>query len=646
MKKNASQCAVEGAPPALSPSIRVLQGSPSRLHRRLSGDLDSIVLKALRKEPSRRYASIEQFAEDIRRHLDGLPVAATKGSWSYRAGKFIRRHKMGMIFSAVVLIAVLGGVAATIREARIAAANERRAERRFNDVRKLANSFLFEFHDSIEHLQGSTPARELVVKRALEYLDSLSQEAGNDHSLRYELATAYEKVGAVQGSPYRDNLGNTKGALESFQKAIAILEQLVSASPQNQDLRSQLARDYGELGDMLDAGGDLKAAMDSYNKGLQALLSEPHPNLKTKIRTETIEDRFGLGLTESGDLIRAVASFENALTVIDQLIKEDPSDRDNLRDKAVTSIHLALCYQQMRRLPEALAAYRSAGSITQSLVQPGNAQSRRDVGIAQEGIADVLEKTGDGREALAIRLRYLNEDIAAVKADPSDALLHRDVYLDYYKVARAYYELNDVAAALRNQRKGVALNAAEVAGNPGSGLMRKDLEVDYFYLALILQKGKENVQALHYLEKARDLAESLSKEDPKDLGIRADLAEIEMNLGDVRLSFRDEKAALGEFRDSLMIAEAVAAANPANGESQILLARLYEKMGAYYAMQAARKGEQAVDREEALRWFRKSMDLWGQLRQHDALGSEYAAKPAELAQEISSATTNMTAQNK
>ena len=75
--------------------IRLVEGSPARLHRRLTGDVDTIVLHALRKEPQRRYASVEQFAGDIRRHLEGLPVTARRDSWRYRAGKFAVRHKLG-----------------------------------------------------------------------------------------------------------------------------------------------------------------------------------------------------------------------------------------------------------------------------------------------------------------------------------------------------------------------------------------------------------------------------------------------------------------------------------------------------------------------------------------------------------------------
>lgn len=611
-----------------------IEGSTPVLRRRLSGDIDNIVLKALRKEPVRRYASVEQFAEDIRRHLDGLPVNATKASWSYRAGKVVRRHKVGVGAAVLVVLAVLSGVGATVREARIAAANARRADRRFNDVRKLANSFLFEFHDAIEHLQGSTPARELVVKRALEYLDSLSQEEGTDATLRLELVNAYEKVGSVQGSPYRDNLGNFQGALQSFQKAAAILEQLVKASPQNQDLRSQLGRDYGEIGDILDASGDLNAAMDNYRKGLDALEAEKHPNVKAKIRAESMYDRYGLGLTESGDLVQAVENFKESIGLLDQLIQEDPSDRDNVRDKAIGNIHLGGCLKRMRRFPEALAANRLAYGLMQSLVVEGNQQSKRDVIVASDGVGEILQKTGDNRGALAIWSKMLAEDRVEKEADPSNALSRRDVYQDYAKVASAQSALGDLKEALANQRKSVALNESEMALGAAVGLARKDLEGGYFHLGEILSKAKQEGNALHYFEKAKWVAASLSKENPKDAEVRGDLAEIGMNLGVAELAAGKEAAALGEYREALEIAEAVAAASPANADWQVLLAQLYQKLGEYFAHKDLQATTSGKDREQALRSYEKSLDLWKGLKARGALGADYAGKVDEVAGEI------------
>ncbi len=89
-----------GCRPAGDSSLTTLEGSPEKLSKRLSGDLDNIVLMALRKEPQRRYPSVEQFAQDIRRHLERLPVIARKDTFGYRTSKFITRHKAAVTVAA------------------------------------------------------------------------------------------------------------------------------------------------------------------------------------------------------------------------------------------------------------------------------------------------------------------------------------------------------------------------------------------------------------------------------------------------------------------------------------------------------------------------------------------------------------------
>ncbi len=140
--------------------------SPEKLRKQLGGDLDTIVLMALRKEPSRRYASVKDLQEDIRRHLENIPVSARNDTVWYRTRKFAARHRAGVSASALVILAIVTGLIVTLREARIARFQSARAERRFNDVRKLANSLMFEVHDSIKDLPGAMPARKLLVNRA------------------------------------------------------------------------------------------------------------------------------------------------------------------------------------------------------------------------------------------------------------------------------------------------------------------------------------------------------------------------------------------------------------------------------------------------------------------------------------------------
>src|SRR5262249_28010240 len=118
--------------------------------------------------------------------------------------------------------------------------NEALAKQRFQEARKLASTYLFEIHDAIQDLPGSTPARALVVRRALDYLDSLSKEAGSDRSLQRDLAEAYRKVGDVQGAVGRGNLGDSAGARRSYEKSLKICEELVASGRTEAEDQRQL----------------------------------------------------------------------------------------------------------------------------------------------------------------------------------------------------------------------------------------------------------------------------------------------------------------------------------------------------------------------------------------------------------------------
>ena len=125
---------VAGSPSiALTPESvsRTREGNPERLRRSLRGDLDNIVLMALRKDPQRRYASVQQLSEDIRRHLARLPVIARGDGLPYRTSKFIRRNKVGVAAATMILLTLVGGIIAVNQQ-------RKRAERRFNDVRRSA----------------------------------------------------------------------------------------------------------------------------------------------------------------------------------------------------------------------------------------------------------------------------------------------------------------------------------------------------------------------------------------------------------------------------------------------------------------------------------------------------------------------------
>ena len=125
----------------------------------LRGDLDNIILKSLRKEPERRYSSVEQLSSDIHNYLDGRPVSASRDSWGYRSGKFIRRHVYAASAAALIALSLIGGMGATLYQAQIARRERATSEKRFTEIRRLTSSIMFEMNDKIR--ESPIRAREL-----------------------------------------------------------------------------------------------------------------------------------------------------------------------------------------------------------------------------------------------------------------------------------------------------------------------------------------------------------------------------------------------------------------------------------------------------------------------------------------------------
>ena len=630
-------CELEPTRPSLAvaePVASALESTPARLRRRLAGDLDQIILKAMRKDPDGRYGTVEQLANDIERHVQGLPVLAGKGSWSYRARKFVVRQRGVVAAAAIILATLLAGVASTVRQARIANANGRRAEQRFNDVRHLATSFLFEFHDAIRHLPGSTPARELVVNRALEYLNSLAAEAGSDAPLRRELATAYATLADVQGAPMRDSLGDYQGALQSARKAVAILESLHRSSPQDHGLGSELARSYGELANLLDATGAFAAALDSYRQGLAVVANVGPYDLTAGAVVTMLYVSYGDGLRRSGDLSGAVDSYRKAIAIYADELHANPENPVMTRGQAVAYVHLANGYDDMRMLDQALASARAGRALFDSLLAPNNAQSLRDVGVANEAIAQELGKMGDKHGALAIEKTALDGDLQAVRADPRNHLARRDVYIDYYKIAALQSDLGQLKDAIANARRVVELIVAEDKAAPGSAVTRSDLQDGYTQLSKILERNAEYVAALKVARMALQISAGAAKANPGDLTAGSTFSEIEMQISDLQSSLGYDREALAGYLRAAANSEHIVAADPAHIEWQVVLARLYSKIGDLYVHRriGVRATNIAGSGAAARHYYEKSLAIWSDLQRQRALGADYAEEPARVAQ--------------
>ena len=292
----------------------------------LKGDLDNIVLKSLRKEKELRYVSVERFAGDIKNYLNGLPVEAHPQSFVYRARKFINRNRLTVAPAAAAILLIAAGVVAAVFQTLQARRQERIAEQRFDQVRKIAESLIFDYEQEIAKLPGSTKLRERLVVDAVGYLDAISREETDNPELLKETALAYRKIGDVQGKPYQGNLGKLDEALINYRKSISLLEKAVNINHSDLSLEDELAVSYNSLayGEM--ESGKKKQSVSDLNKAVEiceALDRIDDNNLERKITF----DRLQVALGDMRENTLTSDNYEMALEGLKELFAVHPENR-------------------------------------------------------------------------------------------------------------------------------------------------------------------------------------------------------------------------------------------------------------------------------------------------------------------------------
>ena len=649
-----------GKDPNPSRIVSQHEDSPAKLRRRLAGDLDDITMMALRKEASRRYGSVEQFAEDIRRHLEGLPVSARKGSWSYRAEKFIKRHKVGIAAATVVVLAVVGGIGATIREARIAQANARRAENRFNDVRHLANSLIFDVDKSIADLPGSTPARKLLADDALRYLDTLAKEAKGDLTLQRELATAYQKLGEIQGNPAMPNLGDTGAAVESYRKALAIREALAAANPGNKNDQVALAFAYSWLGSLSQVvSGNLQEALAEETKAQNILepLAKADPNehiVLDRLRgvyAEIGDIEGGNGSSANlGDVGAALENHRKALAISERFFRERPNDTSAALTLAIDNSNVAGDLVKTGDRSAALISYYKARDILQSLADKSTGTAyKHGLGIMYQRIGNVQMMDGDSAAAMKnYRARLeITEKLAA--GDPKNVSARLDVADSYAFVGVAAAELGDEGQGLAMLQKAIDILEKETARDPKMSFARRLLGLFSLFHGQVLFKSGKLDGALSDFRRTSAIYEAIASANSNDTDARTELAAANSKIADVLVRHGESSTAARMYQNSLAVVEPFSHAARPLLQAQYAAADAYRGLGSALQKEALKKGmpmaQQKASMKQACSWYQQSLAEWQRVPnpgKYSPAGFETAG-PSRVTQELSACEAQLKA---
>jgi serine/threonine protein kinase/tetratricopeptide (TPR) repeat protein len=615
----------DGSKIKLTPEIvsSARDGAPEALRNRLSGDLDNILLKALRREPERRYSSVEQFSEDIKRHLDGLPVLARKDTIRYRTVKFVKRHKTSVAAGILFVVTLIAGIVATSWQAHVARQERQRAEQRFNDVRQLARSVIFELEPAIADLSGSTAARKLLVDNAVRYLDTLAKEAKEDHTLQRELADAYLKLADVQGNPLHANLGDTASSIANYKKVVAMREALVAANPKNQEDRLQLAIAYRWLGQMLVAAGDLHGGLDNATKAMSIMeeLTKLRPNDLTVIDElendyEAAGDIYG-GNGLSANLGNAQAAIDYHRKALASAERRAPLQPDNPSPQHGQAIYNAKIGDDQIKLGDragAMVSYRKALDIYERLTkQHPSPRYVRIVGLLYTRVGDAHLMDSNYSDAAKNYQISVGMAEKLVADDPKDFLVKSDLAVGYGLLGKAIGEAGRVGEGLDLLAKAINIMEKLAAQDPNNSDYKRILGVFYMWRGQIVGKGGNIDGALADHRLTASLLNAIHSAEPKDVEARVTLAETRVKIGSYLAQKGNNKEAMDTYKSALSELEPFAHADPPNLESLYASADAYAHLGQIAKTQATE--ERALERQvelwtEARAWFEKSSATW------------------------------------
>jgi serine/threonine protein kinase len=391
-------------------AVNCAEGTPAKLARRLRGDLDAIVLTAMRKEPQRRYATVDRLHEDIRRHLRGMPVNASGNNWSYRVGKFVSRHKVGVAVTAVVALIL---VAATVISTSLARQLSQQKEAALQLV-----SFILGGYDTALKT-GSTPARKASLDEVLANLNQLSPDSATDPKVRDLLVKAYLKIGGLQGDMFENNLGDAASARESYQRAASL-----ARSPDD------IAAAALGLGNVINISGDHRAALAQYEKAEQVLTRAARradTDEKRGLLRAQVWHKKAFVQAQLGNVPQALDCSRNELQVAQQLSQRFPLSMDARRELALAEEHMSDVLQQTGDEAEALSHLQPSLGVYDQLLKldPESADRRFDVAIGELQIAQALnpDKLSEAEEHYRRSLMLLER---LVSQDPQNELYQRN----------------------------------------------------------------------------------------------------------------------------------------------------------------------------------------------------------------------------
>ncbi len=557
----------------------------SRLRRALTGDLDNIVLMALRKSPHRRYTSPDHLAEDLSRYLSGEPVIARGDGAAYKFMKFVTRHRGAVAAASVVAVSVLAGGAATAwqwqraegeRAQAVAARDDERearqqAEERFEQLRRMAR-LLDEIDRDIERAPGATAARKVLSSAVVRVLDDLAASFGEDAALRGELAAGYRRAGSLAAGP----TGATEDALRHLDRAVEISSASADLAAEEAAARIERSAVRRVLGRLDEAAADARRA----GEVAAAIGDGAEPGERDRLRAAALLAEARV-LGERGDAAAEAERLERAAGLAAPALKANADDVRAAELLASIETQSGRRAERLGELDASLAAYERALALRSAVSRQ---RGESDV-IAQQRLIEARLNLGAAQMFLSIRdpatgayaATPVRPDLAEAAERTfvdaraaADALFQQDPFsaTAFRQLAETYNAVRDVYFVQGLHQRAVAAGEAAIArlerasaADPLNAEKRRALALARARLGeTFLRLNDANAALAPYLEAVREYRELLDLE-PSSSQYRFELLRASTALGMTHYSVEDLPAARRAYEEAVQAGERLQADN-------------------------------------------------------------------------------------
>jgi len=504
----------------------------------LRGDLDNIILKSLRKEPERRYNSVQEFSEDIRKFLVGLPVTATADTTYYRFSKFYQRNKkavaVGITF--IVLLTLISAIAVWQG---ISANRERgKAEKRLQEIREVAKSLLNETNDSLDKIPGNVSVQKALTEKSIALLDNLATDETNDGTLLIELADAYSKLALIQNLSLRE----TDKAGENIQKAETIYKRALEIQPNDVKLRWNLHQLLMRKVEYLMTKKDKEAIFKTAREGVENLekIIELEPQNATHLGNFS---SLFLGISgihlSFGEKDESINAGKKGIEIIDKAVELAKTDSDELK-KANEIPRFYTIKGNLQKLigdsEGAIQSFQTSIDLEEKTYSEGKEKTGNfyRIVLGNNLIGELYESRENYDQALNFYKKA--KDWAKIGIKDKQITNQVDLYLDDCQfdvsIARIYQSQNN--KELAGKFYSIAENNCKQKVSADASRLESAVELlgEYFEIADYHFENGESEKAIGLMKFVVEKIEKIVEKNESDLAATSALADTFEKLGD------------------------------------------------------------------------------------------------------------------